>query len=51
MRKITAMKAFRNILVHRYGRVDDDIVFRTLAEEMADFDQVIKETLAFLENH
>jgi uncharacterized protein YutE (UPF0331/DUF86 family) len=45
MRKIKAMRAFRNILVHRYGRVDDHIVFDAITKQLTDFDTFIEETL------
>ncbi len=48
MRKIKSMRAFRNILVHRYGRVDDHAVFRVLTEQLTDFDTFIEETLRLL---
>ena len=48
MQKIKAMRAFRNILVHRYGRVDDHVVFRALTEQLTDFDTFIEETLRSL---
>ena len=31
------MKGFRNILVHRYGHVDDEIVYRILLTGLSDF--------------
>ena len=35
--KVKKMKGFRNILVHRYGDVDDKRVFKYLTEELDDF--------------
>ncbi len=35
--KIKDMKGFRNILVHRYGRVDDTLVYNTLTTHLGDF--------------
>ncbi|WP_321211142.1 HepT-like ribonuclease domain-containing protein [Methanothermobacter sp. DP] len=29
--KLRAMKAFRNILAHRYGKIDDKIAFNTFS--------------------
>lgn len=37
-RKIRGMKAFRNIMVHRYGAIDDQIAYRLLNEHLDDFD-------------
>lgn len=48
MRKIKDMRAFRNILVHRYGRIDDHVVFHALAEQLTDYDKFIEETLRLL---
>lgn len=31
------MKGFRNILVHKYGRLDDRLVYRFLTEDIDDF--------------
>ncbi len=32
------MNAFRNILVHKYGTIDDELVFENLQENMEDFE-------------
>ncbi len=42
------MKAFRNILVHEYGRVDDRIVYETLETKLGDFAAFKKEILSAL---
>ncbi len=42
------MKGFRNILVHRYGEVDDELVFDFLKRNLADFSNFKKEVLDFL---
>jgi uncharacterized protein YutE (UPF0331/DUF86 family) len=44
------MKGFRNILVHRYGEVDDKKVFNFLKNNINDFTVFKKEVLAFLKN-
>lgn len=46
--KLASMRGFRNVLVHRYGTVDDKMVFTSLRSEMADFRLFRKEILAFL---
>jgi uncharacterized protein YutE (UPF0331/DUF86 family) len=33
------MKAFRNILVHEYGRIDDELVYEILQNKLNDFDK------------
>lgn len=35
--KLKDMKGFRNILIHRYGNVDDEIVYLNLSSHMNDF--------------
>ena len=42
------MKGMRNILVHEYGRVHDDLIFETVAHRLGDFDEFRREILAFL---
>ncbi|MBS3093061.1 DUF86 domain-containing protein [Candidatus Pacearchaeota archaeon] len=44
---IKEMKGFRNILVHKYGKVDDEIVFENL-DKLSDFELFKKEILDFL---
>lgn len=34
--KLKSMKGFRNILVHRYGKIDDKLAFSLLKEELRD---------------
>lgn len=40
---IKDMKRFRNLLVHRYGEINDEIAFETISESLNDFDLIIKE--------
>jgi len=52
-RKVKAMRGFRNIVVHRYGKIDDRITFRILREHLRDFHEFtekIRKTLETLEN-
>lgn len=42
------MKGCRNILVHGYGRVSDEIVYRTVREDLGDFDDFVAAVLAVL---
>jgi len=48
MARIKSLRAFRNILVHRYGRVNDHLVFRVLTDQLADFDTFIEEPLGLV---
>ena len=45
---IRRMKGLRNLLVHEYGRVNDEIVFETVRGRLGDFDAFKREVLAFL---
>lgn len=40
---VQEMKGLRNILIHRYGKVDDAIVHELLTERRDDFEKVIDE--------
>lgn len=42
------MKGCRNILVHGYGRVNDEIVFHTVRDDLADFDGFVAATMDVL---
>ncbi len=42
------MKGLRNLLVHEYGRVNDEIVFETVRGRLGDFDAFRNEIVAFL---
>jgi len=43
------MKGLRNLLVHEYGRVNDELVFETVRGRLGDFDAFKGEVLAFLQ--
>lgn len=42
------MKGFRNILVHEYGGVDDEIVFRSATAGLGDFERLREDIVAAL---
>jgi len=46
--KLRLMRGFRNIIVHRYGSVDDELVFEVLRKGPADFVDFKSEILEFL---
>ena len=48
--KLREMKAFRNILVHRYGSIDDKISFRILKDHISDFSDFVHEIDDYLED-
>lgn len=43
--KLREMRGLRNILVHEYGAIDDQIVFRALTSRLADFEAFKKQVL------
>ncbi|HIH98012.1 MAG TPA: DUF86 domain-containing protein [Thermoplasmata archaeon] len=47
--KLSKMRAFRNILVHRYGAVDDELVFKVLKKNLGDFKKFKREILDSLQ--
>jgi uncharacterized protein YutE (UPF0331/DUF86 family) len=47
-KKLKGMRGMRNILIHRYPYVDDEVVFKSLKEELGDFDIFIQEIINFL---
>lgn len=42
------MKGFRNILVHRYGSVEDEKVFEILKDKLGDFERFKEEILKYI---
>jgi len=46
--KIREMKSFRNVLVHKHGKIDDEIAFDILSNNMADFEMFMKEAKKFI---
>jgi uncharacterized protein YutE (UPF0331/DUF86 family) len=47
--KVRRMKGFRNIIVHRYGRIDDLLAHKILTEHMDDFYEFMESIERFLE--
>lgn len=48
--KLKAMKGFRNIVVHRYGAIDDALAFSILEEQIDDFSLFRQEVERFLQS-
>jgi uncharacterized protein YutE (UPF0331/DUF86 family) len=48
MSNLKKMRSFRNIVVHRYGTVDDELVYNILKSNIGDFLDFKKEILEFL---
>lgn len=49
--KLKSMKGFRNIVVHRYGEIDDKLAFKILREHMQDFYEFVEKIEMFLNQH
>ncbi len=48
--KVRRMKGFRNIVVHRYGKIDDQVTYSILANNINDFYQFIEQIENFLDS-
>lgn len=48
---LVGMKGFRNILVHKYGNVNNEIVFEMFSDKLGDFDKFKDEIILFLKKH
>lgn len=46
---LKSMKGFRNILVHRYGKINDEMAYNIMIDHLSDFSDFIKEILHFIE--
>jgi len=46
--KIRKMKSLMNILVHRYGKINDELVFELLKEDLEDFVIICDSIVEFL---
>ncbi len=46
--KIKLMKGFRNILVHKYGDLEDKLAYQFMVNEIVDFDLFFKEIKLFV---
>lgn len=47
--RLSKMKAFRNIVVHRYGKINDRIAYDILTDNLDDFYDFIEEVERFIE--
>lgn len=46
--KLKKMRGFRNILVHEYGRINDELVYNILKTQLNEFDEFKKEILKYI---
>jgi len=49
--KIKELKGFRNIIVHRYGKIDDKLSFELIKENMDDFERIIQDIKKIMEKN
>ncbi|MCK4365375.1 MAG: DUF86 domain-containing protein [Thermoplasmatales archaeon] len=47
--KLKSMRGFRNILVHRYGRINDELAFEIMSEHLQDFYDFIEKIENFIQ--
>lgn len=47
-KKVKELKGFRNFLIHRYGKIQDDIAFEDIKKGIIDFKDFKNEILQFL---
>jgi len=48
---IKEMKRFRNILVHKYGDINDEQAYESIKEGLKDFETIINDIEKFLKNN
>jgi uncharacterized protein YutE (UPF0331/DUF86 family) len=48
IQRIWGMKAFRNIVVHRYGTIDDHIAYSLLQDRIGDFELFCRDIDMFI---
>ncbi|MGC9516230.1 MAG: type VII toxin-antitoxin system HepT family RNase toxin [Methanomicrobiales archaeon] len=51
MDKLKSMKGFRNILVHRYGKIEDDMAFKILNANLDYFDHFLEVIEEFMKKN
>ena len=49
--KLKSMRGFRNILVHRYGSINDELAFSIMKDCLQDFSKFIGEIEGFIEEN
>jgi len=51
VKKLRGMRGFRNVLVHRYNHVDDELVFEVLKKKLKDFEDFMNEVRRVLKSN
>jgi len=49
--KLKSMKGFRNIIVHRYGGIDDELSYEFFVERLSDLDEFMEKIETFIKTH
>ena len=49
--KIKEFKEFRDIIVHRYGKIDDKLSFELIHENLGDFNKIIEKIKTILDRY
>ncbi len=47
--KLRSMKGFRNVVVHKYGGIDDTLTYGFLSNNLGDFEEFIEKVTEFLD--
>jgi uncharacterized protein YutE (UPF0331/DUF86 family) len=50
-KKIKELKGFRNIIIRRYGKIDDKLSFELIKENLGDFDKIIERVKDIVSNN
>jgi len=48
---IKELKGFRNIIAHRYGKIDDKLSFELIHENLGDFNKIIEKIETILDRY
>ena len=49
--KLKSMKGFRNIIVHRYGGIEDELSYEFFVERLSDLDEFMEKIDVFIKTH
>ncbi|HOM95651.1 MAG: DUF86 domain-containing protein [Candidatus Methanofastidiosa archaeon] len=49
--KIKEFKEFRDIIVHRYGKIDDKLSFELIHENLSDFNKIIEKIKTIIDRY
>jgi uncharacterized protein YutE (UPF0331/DUF86 family) len=49
--KLKSMRGFRNIIVHRYGGIDDELSYEFFVERLSDLDEFMEKIDTFIRTH